>query len=551
MQLLINLSMKYSQIYFWAILLVLVGSCRKIRIGSKIGNASQEISILALKKLYRKSQQLLKIEQDLKITGTVIGNDKNSNIYKKIIIQDSSSGIAINLDAYSLYTQYPIGQKVTINCRGLSLADFANTISLGLGEPASGQNLVIPEPLIGQYLSKIAGGQAIVPKLVDIHKLSTKLQDPYQNTLVKIANIQADSADFGKTLADPSKLKNAKSYIFKDCRRQKIEIRTSSYAQFAGEKIAEGRGYVIGIFSAYVNNNSNSKIITLRSAEELQLTEVRCSFHPQKKTIAEIRKYPQNEIFPADWYIEATVISNSKNEPQLNYVLQDETAGILIRFDKISYDHKWKLNEKVRLSLELLQLTNFHGNLQIARIPAQNARKLTENLPKNPVPKGKTIVNLHQEIKQENTLPHTLVALTNVKVEKKHSLNYTQNSGEGKQRTCYAITNYQENQTATWQDTIYTCLRAEAEKEIHLTNYANGSTKIDSIKGYVAEYQGRAQIYLRTGTDIVAKQGVSASVPKKRTAKPKPVTNNQPKTPKTKTPKKPREPKTSKTSRKK
>src|SRR6476469_3458463 len=42
------------------------------------------------------------IKTDLIIAGVVIANDSSGNFYKQIILQDSTGGIAINIDDYNL-----------------------------------------------------------------------------------------------------------------------------------------------------------------------------------------------------------------------------------------------------------------------------------------------------------------------------------------------------------------------------------------------------------------------------------------------------------------
>ena len=53
------------------------------------------------------------------IEGVVTANDSSGNFYKQIIIQDSTAGIAINIDDYNLYTAYPVGRNVFIKFKRL------------------------------------------------------------------------------------------------------------------------------------------------------------------------------------------------------------------------------------------------------------------------------------------------------------------------------------------------------------------------------------------------------------------------------------------------
>src|ERR1700744_119412 len=48
------------------------------------------------------------ITEDVIISGIVIMDDKSGNYYKKIVIQDSTGGIEMELDQNNLYNDYPV-----------------------------------------------------------------------------------------------------------------------------------------------------------------------------------------------------------------------------------------------------------------------------------------------------------------------------------------------------------------------------------------------------------------------------------------------------------
>ncbi|MEI2750497.1 MAG: DUF5689 domain-containing protein [Ferruginibacter sp.] len=71
------------------------------------------------------------ITDDVIISGVVVANDKSGNFYKQLFIQDSTGAMQLLLDANSLYVTYPVGRKVYIKCKGLTLSDQNNNMATG------------------------------------------------------------------------------------------------------------------------------------------------------------------------------------------------------------------------------------------------------------------------------------------------------------------------------------------------------------------------------------------------------------------------------------
>src|SRR5579875_3109781 len=71
------------------------------------------------------------ITNDFIIGGVVIANDSSGNFYKQIIIQDSTGGIAVNIDDYNLYTSFPVGRKIWIKLKGLYMTDNSGLPYIG------------------------------------------------------------------------------------------------------------------------------------------------------------------------------------------------------------------------------------------------------------------------------------------------------------------------------------------------------------------------------------------------------------------------------------
>lgn len=248
------------------------------------------ISIADLKTLYLNSgQTLYEIKSDTIIQGIVIGNDESGNYYKTMIIRDNTAGIELKLDQTNLYTEYKIGQRVFIKCKGLYIGNYGNLIQLGyIYQGAIGR---IPQIFIKNHLFKDSlPGAAPIPVLTTIPSLpSTPL-----STLIKLENVHFELAgdEFAPQTAD------ATSRNLLDDANNIVVIRTSKYANFAGTKMPEGKGTIVGVLSIF----NGIYQITIRDMKDV------ISFDPgalPKNLLQE-----KFDVLPANW----TIFSAASNK---------------------------------------------------------------------------------------------------------------------------------------------------------------------------------------------------------------------------------------------
>jgi len=217
------------------------------------------------------------IKDDLIIKGTVISDDSHGNFYKKIVLQDSTGGIEVQIEAYDLYKKYPVGEMVYVKCKGLIIGDYKGVKQLTYNSNGSSERL--PEGVLKDFLFRNTGeGKAIVPKIVKIEDLNNKLI----NTLVQLNNVEFIASDTSKTYADP----NADaSRNLTDFAENTLIVRTSSHADFAYDSIPKGNGSVIAVYTVY----NSDKQINIRTKDEVMLNNDRI-----------VRQYLLNEDFPGN-----------------------------------------------------------------------------------------------------------------------------------------------------------------------------------------------------------------------------------------------------------
>lgn len=194
------------------------------------------------------SEDTLKLEDSVVISGFVTSTDQFGNQYKELTIQDTSGAIVIQLDETYLFTKYPIGQKIIVKCGGLYLGSDYDYIKLGGIYLDGGQRTfgrIVGEDVIEEHLIKTCENNPIEPKLVSI----TELNDDMLYELVKIDTVQFIDADINFTWADGINQQDENRTITDSTNT--LIVRTSGYASFAKDSLPKGSGYIIGLVGKY------------------------------------------------------------------------------------------------------------------------------------------------------------------------------------------------------------------------------------------------------------------------------------------------------------
>lgn len=238
-------------------------------------------SIASLKQLHLLNN-FEKMFDDLIIEGVVIANDQTDNFYKSIVIQDSTAGITIRLDGYSLFNLYPIGRKLFIRLKGLWMGDYAGMVQLGAGvdrsDPSSPELIPIPQPMFDRVLIKGALNQPLIPK----HVTMADLADSLQSMLITLTNIEFMSSDTGKPYADAIN-KQAISHSLRTCGIGTVYLRTGGFARFASALTARGHGEITGVYSIF----RTQKQLLIRDTSDVRMDGLRCTVTGPKQLFAE------------------------------------------------------------------------------------------------------------------------------------------------------------------------------------------------------------------------------------------------------------------------
>ena len=200
------------------------------------------------------------IAGDFVLKATVTGNDESGNIYKKIYFQDETSAIEMEVDQNSVYNYYPVGQVVYVNLKGLSISVYGDEQQLGHPD---GHLYRTPWETFQEVVSKDgwANPENAKPTVIDdISTVNTNV-DGYKFKLVQFTNVSF--ANGGKNIFAPESGYGEENIV--DSHGNTLMVRTSNYADFAGQTLPAGRGNVTGILGRF----NGTWQLTLRSINDV------------------------------------------------------------------------------------------------------------------------------------------------------------------------------------------------------------------------------------------------------------------------------------------
>jgi hypothetical protein len=165
-------------------------------------------------------------------------------------VQDEDQAVELRLTASSRINQ---GDSIRVNLNGATLMYYNNQFQV---DNLDVQNLIIQESELDKE-----------PILVTIPELlASNFSTAYQSKLIKIENVQFLSSELGNSFADPINQITENREI-EDMAGNKIIVRTSGFASFAGATVPEGSGSILAIVTQF----GNVRQLIVRRPSEVQL----------------------------------------------------------------------------------------------------------------------------------------------------------------------------------------------------------------------------------------------------------------------------------------
>lgn len=320
-------------------------------------------SIAELKSLYIPGR-LTVIEDSIFVQGVVVGNDAGGNFFRSLIVQDSTAGIEVRINLTDAFNLYPLGREVTIDCKGLVLGEFNGVIQLGGYIYTEGGGEELGD--VVNFNERIYRGRIVEqpdPEAQTINELGT---DDI-TTLVKLEDVQFSQSELGLTYADAFG-RQTLNRVVEDCDGNSILLRTSGFADFANDTLPEGNGTLIAVYNVF----GDTKQLFIRDTRDVNFTGNRCGAgtgDEELMSIAELRQVYTDggTTAPDNRKISGVVISDgsSGNFQGQNMILQDATAGIVVRFQN---DHNFSMGEEVEVVVSGQELSEFNFLLQLNNV---------------------------------------------------------------------------------------------------------------------------------------------------------------------------------------
>ena len=120
----------------------------------------------------------VEITDNIWIKGQVVSSDRSGNLYKEVYIQDETGGIDLKLGRGSIYSEFPLGMWVYVDCSGLTLGAYNGMPQLG-AEPDNTS--------INEYETSYIDPQAVI----DLHVKRGPKADPVMPVEVDEAALKA------------------------------------------------------------------------------------------------------------------------------------------------------------------------------------------------------------------------------------------------------------------------------------------------------------------------------------------------------------------------
>lgn len=196
------------------------------------------------------------IDTDFIIKVVVTGNDISGNIYKQLYVKDSSGAINIGIDQNSMYTTLRVGQELFIHLKGLSIVSYGGELQIGYsGTSANRIPWLIFEGVA--FLNDWPNTANAEPATIKLSDLTPDMV----NQLVRLDNIYFVNG--GKNAFTTNNATTNET--LKDGNGNTIDVRTSSYSNFANDILPGGSGSIVGLLGRY----NGAWQFTLRSTDDL------------------------------------------------------------------------------------------------------------------------------------------------------------------------------------------------------------------------------------------------------------------------------------------
>ena len=194
----------------------------------------------------------MSITDSLHVYGIITMDESDGNLYKNLYMQDHTAAIQIRMTSTS---DFAVGDSVRISLHGAYLSEYGGVIQLDNIDP-------------DLMMVKISSGNDIVPEV----KTVSEITFADEGKLILIPNVQFTGSELMNTYADHIN-QSSENRILEDCDGNNIIVRTSGFANYAGQTVKQGNGSMVAIVSRFDQDLQ----LYIRSLDEFNLDNARCA----------------------------------------------------------------------------------------------------------------------------------------------------------------------------------------------------------------------------------------------------------------------------------
>ena len=240
-----------------------------------------------------------RFDDDYSVYATITMDDRNGNIFRNAYIQDETNAIVLR-------TNFPgglyAGDSIRVYLKGTTLNNFNGMMQL--------DSVDVDRNIIKQANNVHFPAQTV--SLLDI------IENDYNGKLVRVENVEFEASELGSTYANALNQQSLNKNLI-DCDENVIIVRTSGFADFANDKLAEGNGSLVAI----ANEFNGTKQLLIRSIEEVDMNNERCTAGGDPGTAYLFKDFSDANLTSGGWTSQV-VISNPTGN---NWDVSNQGAG--------------------------------------------------------------------------------------------------------------------------------------------------------------------------------------------------------------------------------
>lgn len=255
--------MKKINLFLFAALLLAFVSCDKKEdiplYMTYDGEANMTIAELLDLYMVNNNTSYTEIPEGTVITGIVTSCDKDQNCYQFLTIQDETAAVMISLRNTELYTKYPVGLRLYVECDGLVIGHKYRNKMIGIEKDGALSSIGKADE--GLYLFPDGPVGAAPAPLVITSK--NQVDDTYFNRLVRVEGARMQNGGIDTYCPDTVTTYATRYMQLADS--TKMALRTRAEATFSHEILPSGKCNFTGIL---VNSSAGPQLY-LRSLNDV------------------------------------------------------------------------------------------------------------------------------------------------------------------------------------------------------------------------------------------------------------------------------------------